>query len=92
MFLLPLSVFLIRHFCFLSHFLKEIGVVLSNIFRTGMIGAKMGAPSLISSSGMASGARKAHRRINSMAAGLARSTWSKASDHLCDNGFTACKE
>ena len=40
MFLLSFSVWLIRGFCFLSHFLKEIGVARSNSCRTGVIGAK----------------------------------------------------
>ena len=39
MFLLQLSIFLIHPFCFVSHFLKEIGVVRSNSCRTGMVGA-----------------------------------------------------
>ena len=34
------SVLLISSFCFLSHFLKELGVVFSNSFRAAMFGAK----------------------------------------------------
>jgi len=34
------SVLLISSFCFLFHFLEEIGVVCSNSFRTMMFGAK----------------------------------------------------
>src|SRR6266487_1978059 len=57
-----------------------------NLLRSATTGCRTrprwGAPSLISSSGMASGERYAHKRISSIAAGLAPSTCSKANDQV----------